>query len=94
MEGILSDRDAHEIAEKGVDIVLPLVDLPLPVEEEEGSGQSGEDKGRRRRMRRSEVQFGVGIAVLGIVGVVLAIYGEEIKEAVKAGWGMSWNYWV
>ncbi|KAM0748990.1 RabGAP/TBC [Meredithblackwellia eburnea MCA 4105] len=102
-EGLLSDADADKIALDGTDIVLPIpVDDPTKVEEEgadvspdpvdteEPAAKKKRKGGRSKTKRRRGVEMGVGavLTLVGVAGVVFAVYGAEIQKEGFREWGM------
>lgn len=101
-EGLLTDDEASEIVRAGVEIVLPPP--PLGTDEKELSEERLEEKGQGRsrrikrtrtdeeRMRRKrEIGMGAALAVVGVAGVLLAVYGSQVKDwqSVRRWWWWS-----
>lgn len=91
-EGRLDDRGAEQIASAGVDIVLPEKDeeREKATEEwrEEDHGKVANMRGEKRRRSRRRVELGVGtvLTLVGVAGVLLAIYGGEVKAGSFREW--------
>lgn len=90
VDGLLDDDGANEIARKGEGIVLPEAVLePIIKEEIEAEETTSERKkgGKKKRERRSrKVEIGTVLAVVGVAGVLLAVYGAS-------EWGSTKNEW-
>lgn len=88
-EGRLSDAEADEIARLGVDIVVP----PKSEEEaklEETVNELDATRKRRQtkdsiRRRRREIGMGAALTLVGVAGVLLAMYGSDLRD-VKWQW--------
>lgn len=98
VEDRLSDEGADEIARKGVDIVLPVPVVGASKEEEEEVIAEKVEERRRKLMamkgRRRKVEVGVGavLAVVGVAGVLLAVYGAEWRTLGKEASGGRWGF--
>lgn len=101
VDGLLDDAGADEIAAKGVDIVLHVMtgsgngDEKL---EEQAAADFEREQRRRRRMeervaKRRKVELGVGaaLAVVGVAGVLMAVYGAEWRGSAVVGKASRWD---
>lgn len=92
----LSNAEADEIARKGIDIVCPEPALSPTKEkvEEQVSAPSPIKVKEMRRRRKVEIGVGAALTIVGLAGVVLAIYGREMAEREEWGrvveWGTRW----
>lgn len=94
VDGLLDDDGADEIAAKGIDIVLSVVATPAAGAEQEAEqnvADSEREQRKRKRMeekarrrRRMEVGVGAALAVVGVAGVLLAMYGADWKGSGSA----------
>ncbi|ORY92636.1 rab-GTPase-TBC domain-domain-containing protein [Leucosporidium creatinivorum] len=95
IDGLLDDQGADEIASKGIDIVLPVVTRTAGGDEKLGEelshADSEREQRRRKRMkeralrrRRMEVGVGAALAVVGVAGVLMAVYGADWKGSGSA----------
>lgn len=90
VDGKLSDEGADEIARLGIDIVLPDIP-PVTIEEEEipepteHSSSAAKLKQGTKRSRRRKVELGLGtvLTLVGVAGVLLAIYAPEDLKEIK-----------
>lgn len=103
MEGALTDLQADDIAAKGVDIVQPETLAATLAEDRaavELALQARLERSRRALVRRKmEVGVGTALALLGVAGVLLALYGGEELRGWRAprwpgvqGWALSWSF--
>lgn len=98
-EGKLSDDAADEIARLGIDIIVPDV-LP-PTKEEMDADEAVPDERRSKKSKRTPqgLSIGVGIgtvlAILGVGGVLLAVYGGDLRASIQKGdlarWLPQWS---
>lgn len=95
MEGKLSDAQAAAIASAGIDIVISVP--PPPTSDELRIIKDLAERREKRlrdiiRRRRIQLGFGATLSVLGIAGVVLAVYGGRFA---KGEWRVTeWTGWV
>lgn len=98
-EGRLDDRGAEAIAEAELDVVVSEL---VEESKEEKEGRSVRLRGEKRRRSRRKVELGVGSALtlVGVAGVLLAIYGGELRSgsfrewrlgSVSLGLNMNWS---
>lgn len=95
-EGRLSDGDADEIAARGVDIVLPPEEEEVQEVERASEANKKETKpsgkkSRRRRRRKVEVGVGAALTLVGLAGMLLAIYGGDVRAGSFKEWGKEWG---
>ena len=95
VEGKLSNEQADAIAKAGIDIVISA---PLPPTNEElritKELSDRREKRIRDLIRARKIQLGVGTAlsILGVAGVILAVYGGRI--GAKEWRLMEWRDWI
>lgn len=97
-EGKLSDDAADEIARLGVDIIVPDV---VPTKEEMDANEVVPDQRRSKKSKgkSEDLSIGVGVgtvlAILGVGGVLLAVYGGDLRASLQRGdlarWVPQWS---
>lgn len=106
VEGKLSDSQAAAIATAGIDIVISVP--PPPTVDELRVIKDLADRREKRirdiiRRRRMQVGLGATLSILGIAGVLLAVYGErfgarewrvmELRDWVLSRrWEVNWSF--
>lgn len=90
MSGLLSDGDADRIAVSGEDIVIDEELERIKLEAEEARIRQQRKKASERARQRKARTVGITLAVLGVVGVGLALYMQEAKEG-RTGSIREWS---
>ncbi|KAK4703859.1 glycerol kinase, partial [Phenoliferia sp. Uapishka_3] len=85
-EGRLSDEDAEVIARNGVDIVVPEKVEETKEKVEQPDGKASGARKKKRRSRKVEIGVGTALTLVGVAGVLLAIYGGDLKSRDWKDW--------
>jgi hypothetical protein len=89
VDSLFSDSDADLVAANGIDIVIEEDVESIKEELNSLEKKKKEIKRKHDDRRRRKANVGITLAVVGVVGVLIAIYGFELKEGGIREWKLK-----